>query len=141
MRMLEDKRVVVTGGSRGLRRGKAGLYGIQAALKAPLAYGARVLIASSGAAIAGNSLSGGYAGAKRMLWIMAHYANGIPTERGLGIHFQVLVPQQIVAETTVGHQAASAGLDAVASRSRRSLPNDTAPRSRPGSTVSRWQRF
>src|SRR5262245_19952287 len=109
MRMLEDKRVVVTGGSRGLRRGKAGLYGIQAALKAPLAYGARVLIASSGAAIAGNSLSGGYAGAKRMLWIMAHYANGIPTERGLGIHFQVLVPQQIVAETAVGHQAASAG--------------------------------
>ena len=88
---------------------KAGLYGIQAALKAPLAYGARVLIASSGAAIAGNALSGGYAGAKRMLWIMAHYANGIPTERGLGIHFQVLVPQQIVAETAVGHQAASAG--------------------------------
>ena len=88
---------------------KAGLYGIQAALNAPLAYGARVLIASSGAAIAGNPLSGGYAGAKRMLWIMAHYANGIATERGLGIHFQVLVPQQIVAETILGHQAASAG--------------------------------
>src|SRR5262250_1663585 len=86
---------------------KAGLYGIQAALNAPLAYGARVLIASSGAAIAGNPLSGGYAGAKRMLWIMAHYANGITTERGLGIHFQVLVPQQIVAETILGHQAAN----------------------------------
>ncbi len=88
---------------------KAGLYGIQAALKAPLAYGARVLIASSGAAIAGNPLSGGYAGAKRMLWIMAHYANGLATERGLGIHFQVLVPQQIVGETALGHQAARAG--------------------------------
>jgi NAD(P)-dependent dehydrogenase (short-subunit alcohol dehydrogenase family) len=88
---------------------KAGLYGIQAALKAPLAYGARVLIVSSGGAIAGNPLSGGYAGAKRMLWLMAHYANGLAGERGLGIHFQVLVPQQIVGETALGHQAASAG--------------------------------
>ena len=82
---------------------KAGLYGIQAALKAPLAPGARVLIVSSGAAIAGNPLSGGYAGAKRMLWLMAHYANGLASERRLGIHFQVLVPQQIVAETALGH--------------------------------------
>src|SRR5262245_29828833 len=88
---------------------KAGLHGIQAALKAPLAPGARVLIASSGAAIAGNPFSGGYAGAKRMLWLMAHYANGIASERRLGIHFQVLVPQQIVGETTLGHQVASAG--------------------------------
>jgi NAD(P)-dependent dehydrogenase (short-subunit alcohol dehydrogenase family) len=87
---------------------KAGLYRIQAALKAPLVYGARVLIASSGAAIAGNPLSGGYAGAKRMLWIMAHYANGLANDRGLGIHFQVLVPQQIVGETALGHEAASA---------------------------------
>jgi NAD(P)-dependent dehydrogenase (short-subunit alcohol dehydrogenase family) len=88
---------------------KAGLYGIQAALKAPLAEGARVLLVSSGAAIAGNPLSGGYAGAKRMLWLMAHYANGLASERGLGIHFQVLVPQQIVGETALGHQAANAG--------------------------------
>jgi NAD(P)-dependent dehydrogenase (short-subunit alcohol dehydrogenase family) len=88
---------------------KAGLYGIQAALKAPLANGARVLIVSSGAAIAGNSLSGGYAGAKRMLWLMAHYANDVATERRLGIHFQVLIPIQIVGETAIGHQGASAG--------------------------------
>jgi len=40
---------------------------------------------------------------------MAHYANGIAIERGLGIHFPVLVPQQIVGETALGHQAASAG--------------------------------
>src|SRR5262245_1924583 len=87
---------------------KAGLYGIQAALKAPLAPGARVLIASSGAAVAGNPLSGGYAGAKRMLWFMAHYANSHASERGLGIRFQVLVPQQIVVETALGHQGARA---------------------------------
>jgi len=117
---------------------KGGLCGIQAALKAPLAHGARVLIASSGAAITGNPLSGGYAGAKRMLWIMAHYANGIATERGLGIHFQVLVPQQIVGDTVLGHQAASAGARRRASRSRRSWPNGMARRSRPGSTVNTW---
>lgn len=52
------------------------------ALKAPLASGVRVLIVSSGAAIAENPLSGGYAGAKRMLWLMAHYANGLASERG-----------------------------------------------------------
>jgi len=52
---------------------------------------------------------GRYAGAKRMLWILAHYGNGIATERGLAIHFQVVVPQQIVGETSLGHQAASAG--------------------------------
>jgi NAD(P)-dependent dehydrogenase (short-subunit alcohol dehydrogenase family) len=87
---------------------KAGLHGIQAALKVPLPHGSRVLIASSGAAIAGNPLSGGYAGAKRMLWIMAHYANGLANERGLGIHFQALVPLQMIGDTALGHQAASA---------------------------------
>jgi NAD(P)-dependent dehydrogenase (short-subunit alcohol dehydrogenase family) len=87
---------------------KAGLYGIQAALKAPLPHGSRVLIASSGAAIAGNPLSGGYAGAKRMLWFMAHYANGLANERGFGMHFQVLVPLQMISDTALGHQAASA---------------------------------
>jgi hypothetical protein len=36
-----------------------------------LARGSRVLIASSGAAVGGSPMSGGYAGAKRMLWLMA----------------------------------------------------------------------
>ncbi len=46
---------------------KAGLYWMQAALHLPLAPGARVLVGSSGAAQQGSPLSGGYAGAKRML--------------------------------------------------------------------------
>jgi len=50
---------------------KAGLYWMQAALNLPLAPGARVLVGSSGAAQQGSPLSGGYAGAKRMLWFMA----------------------------------------------------------------------
>lgn len=40
---------------------KAGLHGIQAALKTPLPPGSRVLIASSGAALVGATLSGRYA--------------------------------------------------------------------------------
>src|SRR5262249_13333876 len=50
---------------------KAGLHWIQAALRLPLDPGSRVLIASSGAAVGGSPMSGGYAGAKRMLWFMA----------------------------------------------------------------------
>ena len=54
------------------------------------------------------SLSGGYIGAKRMLWFMAHSANAVSRERDLGIHFQVLVPMQLIPGTTLGHQVAAA---------------------------------
>jgi NAD(P)-dependent dehydrogenase (short-subunit alcohol dehydrogenase family) len=85
---------------------KAGLYWMQAALRQPLDPGARVLIGSSGAAVQGSPLSGGYAGAKRMLWLMASYANEISVDRKLGIHFQTLVPRQMVAGTGVGQVGA-----------------------------------
>src|ERR1700731_2738570 len=75
---------------------KAGLYWLQAALKAPLKPGSRVVVVSSGAAVNGSPMSGGYAGAKRMLWIMAKYANGVSAEKGLGIYFQAIVPLQII---------------------------------------------
>jgi NAD(P)-dependent dehydrogenase (short-subunit alcohol dehydrogenase family) len=87
---------------------KAGFQWIQEALRSPLARGSRVLLTSSGAAVRGSPLSGGYAGAKRMLWIMAHYANGVAAENDLGIRFQALVPQQIIGETDLGRAAASA---------------------------------
>jgi NAD(P)-dependent dehydrogenase (short-subunit alcohol dehydrogenase family) len=87
---------------------KAGLYWLQAALNLPLAPGARVLVGSSGAALDGSPLSGGYAGAKRMLWFMAKYANGIAKQKGLGIRFQAIVPLQIIGGTGVGDEAASA---------------------------------
>jgi hypothetical protein len=67
---------------------KAGLYWMPAALNLPLAPGARVLVGSSGAAEQGSLLSGGYAGGKRTLWIMAKYANGVAKQKGLGIRFQ-----------------------------------------------------
>lgn len=53
-------------------------------------------------------LSGGYIGAKRMLWFMAHCANTVSRERGLGLHFQVLVPGQLMPGTALGHQVAAA---------------------------------
>jgi NAD(P)-dependent dehydrogenase (short-subunit alcohol dehydrogenase family) len=87
---------------------KAGLYWMQAALKLPLAPGSRVLVGSSGAAQQGSPLSGGYAGAKRMLWFMAKYANGVAQQKGLGIRFQAIVPQQIIGGTGVGDAGAGA---------------------------------
>jgi NAD(P)-dependent dehydrogenase (short-subunit alcohol dehydrogenase family) len=95
---------------------KGGFVGIQAALKMPLSPGSRVLIASSGAATVGAPLSGSYAGAKRMLWFMAQYANEISVERNLGITFQVLAPMQMIGktelvETVAGCYAKRAGMD------------------------------
>ena len=43
------------------------------ALLMPMAPGSVVAIMSSGAAVVGSSLSGGYAGAKRMQWFLAQY--------------------------------------------------------------------
>ena len=87
---------------------RAGLYWLQAALNLPLAPGSRVLVGSSGAARNGSPLSGGYGGAKRMLWMMAAYANGVSSKKGLGIRFQVVVPMQIVGGTGVGDSASEA---------------------------------
>ena len=87
---------------------RAGLYWMQAALKTPLRSGSRVLVGSSGAAQNGSPLSGGYAGAKRMLWLMAKYANGVSVQNKLGIRFQAILPQQIIGNTGVGDAGADA---------------------------------
>jgi len=81
---------------------RAGLYWLQAALNLPLAPGSRILVGSSGAAQQGSPQSGGYAGAKRMLWLMAKYANGVSQQKALGLRFQAILPLQMVAETGVG---------------------------------------
>jgi NAD(P)-dependent dehydrogenase (short-subunit alcohol dehydrogenase family) len=91
---------------------KAGFHWLQAALTLPLGRGSRVLVGSSGAALNGSPLSGGYAGAKRMLWVMARYANGVSEQEDLGIRFQVIVPQQMVGGTGVGDTGAKAYADA-----------------------------
>ena len=87
---------------------KAGLYWLQGALNLPLKPGSRVVVVSSGAAINGSPMSGGYAGAKRMLWLMASYANRVSEQRALGIRFQTVVPRQMILGTGIGDAGASA---------------------------------
>jgi NAD(P)-dependent dehydrogenase (short-subunit alcohol dehydrogenase family) len=106
---------------------KAGLYWLQAALNLPLKPGSRVLVGSSGAAVNGSPLSGGYAGAKHMLGFMARYANGIAKQKGLGIRFQSILPMQIIGGTGVGDEASNAyarsmGLDREAYLARFGAP-------------------
>jgi NAD(P)-dependent dehydrogenase (short-subunit alcohol dehydrogenase family) len=87
---------------------KAGFHWLQAALRLPLARGSRILVGSSGAAVNGSPMSGGYAGAKRMLWFMAGYANTVSAEQDLGIRFQAIVPRQMLAAGGVGRAGAQA---------------------------------
>lgn len=86
---------------------RATLGGFQAAFAAPMASGSRVIAMSSGAAIIGAPLSGSYAGAKRMIWLMARDANAIAEARGLSIRFQALLPMQLMADTPLGHTVAA----------------------------------
>jgi NAD(P)-dependent dehydrogenase (short-subunit alcohol dehydrogenase family) len=87
---------------------RAGFHWVQETLRLPLPRGSRVIIASSGAAVNGSPLSGSYAGAKRMLWLMALYANDVAQRLDLGIRFQAILPQQIIGDTELGRAAAGA---------------------------------
>jgi NAD(P)-dependent dehydrogenase (short-subunit alcohol dehydrogenase family) len=87
---------------------KAGFHWVQETLRVPLPRGSRVIVASSGAALNGSPLSGGYAGAKRMLWLMALYANDAARQLDLGIRFQAILPQQIIGDTELGRTAGEA---------------------------------
>jgi hypothetical protein len=93
----------------------------------PLDHGTRVLVVSSGAALNGSPLSGGYAGAKRMLWVMARYANGVSRQANLGIRFQVIVPQQMVGGTGVGDAGSRAYAQAQGISSEQFLAGFGAP--------------
>jgi hypothetical protein len=87
---------------------KAGLYWLQGALNLPLDPGSRVLVVSSGAAVSGSPMSGGYGGAKRMLWFMARYAQRASEQKALGVSFQAIVPRQMILGTGIGDTAAGA---------------------------------
>lgn len=78
------------------------------ALLLPLAPGSVVVIMSSGAAIGGSAYSGGYAGAKRMQWLLAHYLQQEADALHRDIRFVALIPRQIIGATDLGHAAAAA---------------------------------
>lgn len=79
----------------------------QAALTRPLAPGSTVIALSSGAALKGSPLSGGYAGAKATVRFITSYAAGESEREGLGIEFVSLLPQ-LTPDTELGLAAVTA---------------------------------
>ena len=72
-------------------------------------------------------MSGGYGGAKRMLWFMAKYANGVSEKKRLRIRFQAIVPQQMVLGTGVGDAGANAYAHAMGVRPEEFVARFGAP--------------
>ena len=77
------------------------------ALLAPLAPGSTVVAMSSGAALQGSPLSGGYAGAKAAIRFLTGYAAGESDRAGLGIRFVSVLPR-LTPETELGAHAVKA---------------------------------
>jgi NAD(P)-dependent dehydrogenase (short-subunit alcohol dehydrogenase family) len=84
---------------------------IREALLLPLRPGSTVVAMSSGAAVAGSPLSGGYAGAKAAIRFITGYAADESERAGLGIRFLSLLPRL--------SPATELGSDAVAAYARR----------------------
>ena len=66
---------------------------LREALLTPLPSGSRVVVISSGAALGGSPLSGGYAGAKATQRFMTGYAQDEAERAGLDITFTSVLPQ------------------------------------------------
>jgi NAD(P)-dependent dehydrogenase (short-subunit alcohol dehydrogenase family) len=77
------------------------------ALLRPLAPGSVVVVMSSGAAVAGSPLSGGYAGAKATVRFIAAYAAAESDRQALGIRFVSVLPQ-LTPATDLGAAAVAA---------------------------------
>jgi len=88
------------------------------ALLAPLEPGSTVIALSSGAAVKGSPLSGGYAGAKSTIRWLTSYAADESRRAGLGIRFVSLLPRLTPATSlgaaAVAGYAARQGVDAAA---------------------------
>jgi NAD(P)-dependent dehydrogenase (short-subunit alcohol dehydrogenase family) len=88
---------------------------VREALRAPLAPGSVVVLMSSGAALGGSPLSGGYAGAKAAIRYLRGYAADESERAGLGIRFVALLPQLTpaggVGSVGVAGYAARQGVD------------------------------
>jgi NAD(P)-dependent dehydrogenase (short-subunit alcohol dehydrogenase family) len=80
---------------------------IREALLMPLAPHSSVIAMSSGAALFGSPLSGGYAGAKSTIRFITGYAAGESTRAGLDIRFISILPK-ITPTTDLGAAAVAA---------------------------------
>ena len=83
---------------------KIAFHFCKAALRRPLPAGASVILVSSGAALVGSPISGGYAGAKRTQLFIANYAQKESDRFGLGLRFMALAPR-IMPDTELGRHA------------------------------------
>ncbi len=113
---------------------KASFLLCRAALQKPLPKGARIILISSGAAVGGSPISGGYAGAKRMQLFLAGYCQREADRLGLDLVFYGLAPARIMPETELGMAAVEGyarylGMDAadfVEGITDRQSPDDVA---------------
>lgn len=80
---------------------------LREALLKPLRPGSTVVVVSSGAALAGSPLSGGYAGAKATQRFITGYAQEEAHRAGLGITFTAVLPR-ITPLTDLGRPAVRA---------------------------------
>lgn len=80
---------------------------VREALLKPLRPGSTVIVMSSGAALAGSPLSGGYAGAKATVRFITAYAQQESQRAGLGITFKSVLPRLSPA-TSLGRPAVAA---------------------------------
>ncbi|HKA11633.1 MAG TPA: SDR family oxidoreductase [Candidatus Dormibacteraeota bacterium] len=80
---------------------------LREALLLPMRRGSRVIVMSSGAALQGSPLSGGYAGAKATQRFMAEYAAQESRRSGLGITVTAVLPR-LTPATDLGRPAVAA---------------------------------
>lgn len=86
---------------------KIALLWCQAAYRLPLPAGSHVVIVSSGAAMGGSPMAGGYSGAKRMQWLMANFFRNECNREGVDIRFTTVLPQ-LSGDTDLSRPAAIA---------------------------------
>jgi NAD(P)-dependent dehydrogenase (short-subunit alcohol dehydrogenase family) len=86
---------------------KMAFHWLREALLAPLPSGSAVVLVSSGAALTGAPLSGGYAGAKATIRFLAQAAAEESRRDGLGIRVTALLPR-LTPSTGVGGPAITA---------------------------------
>jgi NAD(P)-dependent dehydrogenase (short-subunit alcohol dehydrogenase family) len=86
---------------------KIAFHWLREALLKPLRPGSRIVVVSSGAAVAGSPLSGGYAGAKATQRFITGYAQDEANRAGLDITFTAVLPR-ITPLTDLGRPAVQA---------------------------------
>ena len=86
---------------------RVAFHWLREALLKPLRPGSRMLVISSGAALQGSPLSGGYAGAKATQRFITAYARDESDRAGLGITFTAVLPR-LTPLTDLGRPAVRA---------------------------------